>query len=178
MSSDSSAREWKRLEPTEPVTVPRAWSHGAGVGARLSSSVAPELCRRHAQSSEGPGVREDATAAGLGGKGWPMPVVAQVRCWRRSGRRHWQPAGTESECAKQSSSSLGQGPGQGAVPRDLPCCLLQARRLGHPARLRCYLCCQCAWAAWPFLKGGEHSWEGPRCSPGTGRHCVHLPRTE
>lgn len=47
LSSDSSAREWKRLEPTEPVTIPRT-------GATGPAPVAPELHPRPA----GLGTRE------------------------------------------------------------------------------------------------------------------------
>lgn len=171
MSSDSSAREWKRLEPTEPVTIPCAWSHRARVSMWLSSLVAPKLRRRRARSSEGPGTREDAAATGSGDEGWPMPAVTQAHCWQRSGCRCWQRAGTKLVLAKQSFSSLGQGLGWRAVPT-------VGKEAGASCMALMLLCCQCARAARPFPKGGEHSWESPQCSPSTGRRCVRLPRTE
>lgn len=152
MSSDSSAREWKRLEPTEPVTIPCAWSHGAGVGARLSSSVAPKLRRRRARSSAGSGRREDAAAAGSGGEGQPVPAVTRARCWQRSGRRRWQQAGTEPVLARQSSSSARQGLGQGAAPGGSPCCGQGGRGFMHG--LGAAVAASAPRQPGPSLKGG------------------------
>lgn len=157
MSSDSSAREWKRLEPTEPVTVPRACSHGAGVGAR------PQLgcTQRYAA-----GARKDAKGLGwhTGGGGG-------------CGARGRGVAGARSDPGA-AGSGAGAGGGQGLRPR-VPAELLQPGSVTgvrgcteEPALLSA---CPDSLA---LPRWRRHGWESPRCSPGTSGCYARLPHTE